>query len=98
MKIASLKDIEQVEATPLVQRNLPHSTYEMLRRGAARAPQNPALAFFVSVEKYREPFVWSYQRLLGDITRTANALHALGVRPFSTWWHTCCPIFPKPTS
>ncbi len=82
MKIASLKDIEQVEATPLAQRNLPHSTYEMLRRGAARAPQNPALAFFVSVEKYREPFVWSYQRLLGDITRTANALHALGVRPF----------------
>ncbi|HEY1439276.1 MAG TPA: acyl-CoA synthetase [Mycobacterium sp.] len=82
VKIASLKDIEQVEATPLAQRNLPHSTYEMLRRGAARAPQNPALAFFVSVEKYREPFVWSYQRLLGDITRTANALHALGVRPF----------------
>jgi acyl-CoA synthetase (AMP-forming)/AMP-acid ligase II len=44
MKIASLNGIEQFEATPLVERDLSRSTYEMIPRGAARAPQDPATA------------------------------------------------------
>jgi fatty-acyl-CoA synthase len=79
MRIGSQKDIERVEVTPLAQRDVPRSTYEMLRRGAGVAPDDPALSFFFSVDRHREPFVWTHRRLLGDITRTANALHALGV-------------------
>jgi hypothetical protein len=60
MRISSLQDIERDEATPLAQRDVPQSTYEMLRRGAGVAPDNPALSFFFSVDRYREPFVWTY--------------------------------------
>lgn len=44
--VVTLRDIEAFEQTPLSERNLPASTYEMLERGAAVAPDQPALSFF----------------------------------------------------
>ena len=47
--------------------------------GAAIDPDAPALSFFLKAESLREAEVWTYRELLGRITQTANAFHALGV-------------------
>ncbi|KRA65291.1 acyl-CoA synthetase [Rhizobium sp. Root651] len=77
--IVALRDVEAFEQVPLLQRNLPGSTYEVLSRGAAIAPDQPALSFFFRAEDFQRPFVWTHQELLADITRAANALRRLGI-------------------
>jgi fatty-acyl-CoA synthase len=77
--IVALPDIEAFEQFPLPERDLPTNTYEMLARGAAIAPDQPALSFFLRSDQYHEPFAWTHAELLADITRTANALRRLGV-------------------
>lgn len=78
--VIALRDIEAFEQIPLRERNLPASTYEMLARGGAMAPDQLALSFFLRSDKLRDPFVWTHAELLADITRTANALRRLGIR------------------
>jgi fatty-acyl-CoA synthase len=75
--IATLKDVEAIEAQGLPP-ELPESTYEMIRRGAALDPQATALSFFLRTEGHARPETWSYARLLAGITQAANAFHALG--------------------
>ena len=77
--IVALRDVEAFEQIPLRERNLPASTYEMLARGAAMAPDQLALSFFLRAGDFRDPFVWTHAELLADITRTANALRRLGI-------------------
>ena len=77
--IVALRDVEALEQIPLRERNLPASTYEMLARGAAMAPDQLALSFFLRADNFRDPFVWTHAELLADITRTANALRRLGI-------------------
>jgi fatty-acyl-CoA synthase len=77
--VVALRDVEAFEQIPLQERNLPASTYEMLARGAAMAPDQPALSFFLRSGDFRDPFVWTHAQLLADITRTANALRRLGI-------------------
>ena len=77
--IVALPDVETFEQIPLSERNLPANTYEMLVRGGAVAPDQPALSFFLRTDNFREPFVWTHAELLADITRTANALRRLGI-------------------
>ena len=74
--IASLRDVEAIEAhdAPV----LPPSTYEALRRGAAIDPDAPALSFFPTVDRHRDPESWNYRALLARITQTANLFHRLG--------------------
>ncbi|HZX43427.1 MAG TPA: AMP-binding protein, partial [Myxococcaceae bacterium] len=57
---------------------LPPSTYEALRRGAAIDPDAPALSFFPTVDRHRDPESWDYRALLARITQTANFFHRLG--------------------
>ncbi len=76
--VASLDDVVAIEAQE-EGCDLPESTYELIRQGAAINPDAPALSFFMTVEKLREAEVWSYRELLRRITQTANAFHALGV-------------------
>ena len=56
------------------------STYELLVQGAARAPQAPALSFFLTAVDYRRPWTWTYGEWLGRITQTANMFRKLGVQ------------------
>ena len=77
--IVALCDVEAFEKIPLRERNLPASTYEMLARGAAMAPDQLALSFFLRADNFYDPFVWTHAELLADITRTANALRRLGI-------------------
>ena len=46
-KIRCLADIQAIEATPLAERDLPNSTYELIGRSAQRAPDATALTFLL---------------------------------------------------
>lgn len=61
-----------------VPRDLPGSTYEMLRRSVLRYPEAPALSFFLHAADYANPETWSYREFFEEITRTANLFHRLG--------------------
>ncbi len=76
--IATWSDVLAIEA-PGMPRDLPPSTYEMLRRGAAIDPSAPALSFFLHADRYETTEQWSYRELLRDVTRTANMFTTLGV-------------------
>ncbi len=77
--IRSLTDIEMIEQTPLTERDLPSSTYELIARSAKRAPNNPALTFLLQASDDEQPLTLSYAELFGKITQTANAFHRLGL-------------------
>lgn len=77
--IRSLADIELIEQTPLSERDLPASTYELIRRSAIAHPQAPALSFILQGSADEQPYRLTYSELLGKITQTANAFHRLGL-------------------
>src|SRR5208283_1758484 len=58
--ISTLREIEAIERIPLSERALPSSTYEMLRFGAARNPDAPALSFFARATDHLSPLVWTH--------------------------------------
>ncbi|AYC31910.1 acyl-CoA synthetase [Pseudomonas cavernae] len=79
--IASLRDTESIERTPLQDRDMPASTYELLRRSAQRRADATALTFLLQGNAEEVPYRLSYAELFAKITQTANAFHRLGVRP-----------------
>jgi fatty-acyl-CoA synthase len=79
--IKTLRDIQQIEQTPLAERDLPNSTYELIRRSAALQGDAPALSFILQGNVDEQAYRLSYRQLLGKITQTANAFHRLGLRP-----------------
>lgn len=89
--IASLQDIVEIEKKSImsggsgggsdssaIAADLPGSTYDMIRQGAALNPEAPALSFFLQADAYKQAETWSYRQLLQQITRTANFFHGLG--------------------
>jgi len=80
-QICTLSDIEEIERVPLVERQLPESTYATIRQSALTSPDHPALIFFPDGEHYRESIQVTYSQLLGRIHQVANMLSALGVGP-----------------
>lgn len=77
--LQTLSDIEALEETPLSSHNLPESTYQAIKNGAAIDPTAPALSFFVSAKSYQKPLVLSHGDLFARITQSANALRRLGI-------------------
>lgn len=73
-QIRTLADIEEIERVPLAERQLPQSTYTMIRQSAQTFPDRPALAFFPDGEHYREALQVTYHQLLGKIHQVANML------------------------
>ncbi len=51
--VASLAAVLDIERVPLSERNIPATTYEMLKTGAALAPDSPALSFFAEVRRFK---------------------------------------------
>jgi fatty-acyl-CoA synthase len=80
-QIHTLSDIEELERVPLAERQLPQSTYAMIRQSALTSPDSTALVFFPDGEHYRESLQMTYRQLLGRIHQVANMLAALGVGP-----------------
>ncbi|PMY68868.1 MULTISPECIES: acyl-CoA synthetase [Pseudomonas] len=82
ISLARLSDIQALEQQqPLAQRNLPASTYELLQRSASRFGERTALTFLPQGSIQDQPWNISYAELFAQVTRTANALHRLGIRP-----------------
>lgn len=79
--IRTLQDIEQIESTPLSERDLPSSTFELIRRTAQTYPDAPALSFILQGTGEETPLRLSYAELFGKVTQTANTFHRLGLRP-----------------
>lgn len=79
--IRTLHDIELIESTPLSERDLPCSTFELIRRSAQASPNAPALSFILQGTGEETALRLSYAELLGKVTQTANAFHRLGLRP-----------------
>ncbi|CAD5108501.1 acyl-CoA synthetase [Zestomonas carbonaria] len=79
--IASLRDTESIERIALRDRDMPASTYELLGRSAERHADKTALTFLLQGNAEEEPYRLSYAELFAKVTQTANAFHALGVRP-----------------
>lgn len=79
--IRTLHDIELIESTPLSERDLPRSTFELIRRTAQASPNAPALSFILQGTAEETALRLSYAELLGKVTQTANAFHRLGLRP-----------------
>ena len=46
MTVAAYDDVLTIERVPLAERKIPPTPYDMLRAGAAIAPDAPALTFF----------------------------------------------------
>ena len=78
-EIGSLADIQAIEHTPLAQRDLANSTYELIGRSAQRAPDATALTFLLQGSDDEQSFSLSYRELFAKITQTANAFHRLGL-------------------
>jgi hypothetical protein len=95
MAVRNLSDIAAIEAVPLIERNLPQSTYAALVASAKRTPDAKALTFLPSADHLDETHVWSYGELVADVTRAANLFAALGVAIVPL--RSSCPIFRKPT-
>src|SRR5258707_3945761 len=66
---------------PLASRVLPSSTYAALQQAALRSPDRPALHFFLDAANFTETHDWTFHEFFADVTRTANALHGLGIGP-----------------
>ncbi|AQZ63003.1 Long-chain-fatty-acid--CoA ligase [[Actinomadura] parvosata subsp. kistnae] len=74
------EDLPAVEAVPLDERDLPASTYELLRRTADAHPGRPALYLLGEGGlPWRQAACWTYGTLLEHVHRTANAFLELGV-------------------
>ncbi|WP_211104248.1 acyl-CoA synthetase [Azospirillum sp. Sh1] len=78
MPVATQDDILRIEAEGWPD-DLPESTYDLIRQGAAIDPDAPALTFFLRADALQEAEVLSHRDLLRRITQTANAFHTLGV-------------------
>ncbi|MBI9074303.1 MAG: acyl-CoA synthetase [Desulfatibacillum sp.] len=81
IKIATVADVEEIEKVPFAQRLTVSNTYDMLKNGAAINPDATALSFMFSGETYESPMQVTYRDFWGQINRTANLFHHLGVGP-----------------
>ena len=79
--ISSLADVQAFESVPLKERNLPNSTYDVIKRSAEAYPDTQALMFFLQGTKFKKSESYTFRDLIGKINQTANMLHDLGVGP-----------------
>lgn len=84
IEMKSLREVEQIEATPLAERNLPSSTYAAIEETAAERGEDYALTFLLQGQVEEEPIRYTYAELFEKVTQTANALHTLGINKDDT--------------
>ncbi|MER7922324.1 acyl-CoA synthetase [Streptomyces sp. NPDC096057] len=73
-------DLADIEATPLAERGLPATSYDLLRRAADQWPERAGLSVLPDAASWRSPRTRTYADLLADVHGAANALHGLGIR------------------
>ncbi|MFF2244404.1 acyl-CoA synthetase [Arthrobacter sp. NPDC058130] len=72
-------DIVDIERTPLSERGLPATTYELLCRAARLWPDRTAAAVLANTERWQEPVKLTFAELLANVNRIANLLAGIGV-------------------
>ncbi|NNG22983.1 acyl-CoA synthetase [Telluria aromaticivorans] len=77
--IATLADIERVEATPWGELLPARTTYALLRLASERHPQRTALRFLLHADPGARDFALSYEGLAERVTQAANAFYRVGV-------------------
>ncbi|CAH0301329.1 Long-chain-fatty-acid--CoA ligase [Arthrobacter sp. Bi26] len=78
-RYSSPDDIVDIERTPLSERGLPASTYELLCRAARLWPDRTAVAVLRNAERWQEPATLTFAELLANVNRMANLLRQIGV-------------------
>lgn len=73
-------DLAAIEATPLQERGLPGTTYDLLCRAADLWPTRTALSVLPEAGRWREHTTVTFAELHGAVNQVANLLHDLGVR------------------
>lgn len=76
-----LKDLLELEKTPLEQRISTRSTYELVQKAAALNPNRAAISFINSSQQWDQPRRVTYSDFLHEINLTANLLADLGIKP-----------------
>ncbi|WP_408897555.1 acyl-CoA synthetase [Nocardioides sp. R1-1] len=75
------EDVEQIEAVPLAEWDLPATTYQVLSRAARRWPDRVAITVMPDASRWAEAVNATYGELLDRVDRVANALASRGVTP-----------------
>lgn len=78
-RYSSPDDIAEIERTPLSERGLPASTYELLCRAAQLFPDRTAAAILRDTERWQDPVKLAFADLLADVNRIANLLAEIGI-------------------
>ena len=71
--------LAEIERTPLDERGLPPSTYELLCRAENLWPDRSAVSVMVDGEQWEMPFTRTFAELAADVRRAAGVLNGLGV-------------------
>jgi fatty-acyl-CoA synthase len=79
MSIRNIDDVARLEATPLQDRNLPDSTYDVLKGAALVNADKTALSFFTNAAALDDTHNWNFSELLFEINKAANAIQSLGL-------------------
>ena len=79
--IRTVGDIEAIERVPLAERLTTFDTFELLRRGAAKNPDKPAMIYLPDGGLDEDPFTLTYGELMARFTQCANLFHEMGLGP-----------------
>ena len=77
---SSPSDLAAIESIPLAERNLPESTYAIVRRAASHWPDRIATSVLSDGAHWQHPHRRTFGQLHAQVTRTANYLHSIGIR------------------
>jgi fatty-acyl-CoA synthase len=80
-RLRSVADVIDIETVPWQERIPATNTYQVLRNACQRNPKRMALRLLLAAAPDADVRSISYAELLDGVHRTANVLHALGVRP-----------------
>src|SRR3954447_15724730 len=79
--LRNLRDIEELERTPLEHRLLSWDANVWIRHGLDLAPQKVAIRYIADGDPETQPIDLTYGELKQRTTATANLFHSLGVGP-----------------
>ena len=77
--LRSQKDIHEVEKIPLIRRNLPSSTFQLLEQGAAILPHKAAIRYLLRGTHFGQSHDYTYSEMMVNIRKAANAFCELGI-------------------
>ncbi|MEM9122516.1 MAG: AMP-binding protein, partial [Pseudomonadota bacterium] len=78
-KVVTLADVKRIESVSLEDRNLPTSTYQVLKESAADYADATAISFLLLGEVDEAPTNYTYADLFARVTQAANLFHSQGV-------------------